>query len=257
MKAAAHQSSIFAGLAKGLTPAVQISVLLALLSFIFATFDAGRKERLEFVRGQIANLYGPLFTLAEEHERLWADLGQIQRPFDAGDISTDDKKLIGWRRFLDKVLMPLDDQIEKTLLKSGEVVQCQRVRDKLHEFFSFTEATRLLTSSWKSDDEIEDKTRSGNSPGKPYPENFARTLQHQLVKLRNAEYKLDTPFVGTFYWPNLEGDDCASEQPRAEATRFGFRRVGGRIASRYRLVREAPECRDLLKIYGLRSTAAE
>ena len=91
MKAAAHQSSIFAGLAKGLTPAVQISVLLALLSFIFATFDAGRKERLEFVRGQIANLYGPLFTLAEEHERLWADLGQIQRPFDAGDISTDDK----------------------------------------------------------------------------------------------------------------------------------------------------------------------
>jgi hypothetical protein len=220
MKAEAHQgASIFAGLAKGLTPAVQISVLLALFSFIFATFDGGRKERLEFVRGQIAKLYGPLYTLAEEHEKLWDDLGKSQKAFDTDDnISRDDKKLIGWRRFLNKVLLPLDDQIEKTLLKSGEIVQCERVRDKLHQFFSFTEATRLVISSWKSDDAIEDRTRSGNAPNKPYPEHFADTLLHQLVKLRKAEYKLDTPFVGTFYWPNLEGDDCASEQPRAEAT---------------------------------------
>src|SRR5262249_50780425 len=64
---------------KAFPPTLWVPILIALISFWYANIDAGRRERLEFVRSQIANLYGPLYSLIRTQKHLWEDLGKNSR----------------------------------------------------------------------------------------------------------------------------------------------------------------------------------
>jgi hypothetical protein len=116
-------------------PTLWIPIIIALISFWYANIDAGRRGRLEFVRGQIANLYGPVYSLIRTQKHLWEDLGK-----NSPDNIT----------FLTEVALPLNRKIEETVLKSGEVIRCPPILKDLHAFFDFAESAVIVAQSAKS-----------------------------------------------------------------------------------------------------------
>jgi hypothetical protein len=205
-------------LTRGITPAIMLSISLAFASFVYTALDYSRKERLESVRAQIGKLYGPLSAMTKTSEALWNDIGRDRKLAEADLGGANDPKIVLWRRFLSKVVMPLDDQIEDTLLKSGQVIRCEEVSDKLHKFFSFAASIKLAVSAWKSEDVIEDRTKSGNGIDDKisYPRELSVTLANNLGQLKKWEKALDNPLYGLIYFPNLD-EPCKKELPPAQA----------------------------------------
>src|SRR5215467_234440 len=148
-------------LTRGFTPAILIPVFLAFISFVYTALDYSRKERLESVRAQVVNLYGPLAALTDTSEQLWHAVGRNSRPKTEEDL-TDDKKLKTWRNFLSKVVLPLSDKIQDILLNGGQIIHCQEVAKELHQFFSFAAFIKLATVTWDAEGQDMDRTMIGN-----------------------------------------------------------------------------------------------
>jgi hypothetical protein len=78
------------------------TVILAFGSFVYTTVDTARRGRLEFVRGQIGNLYGPLHVLSTTSESTWHALIEKHKPnFD------DPSSVKRWREYIAHVAIPL------------------------------------------------------------------------------------------------------------------------------------------------------
>ncbi len=74
------------------------TLIVAFVSYVYTTLDTRRKERLEFVRGQIGNLYGPLYTLSATNEFVWHDLGKKHMSkFDDKQNLPDIVSITWWR----------------------------------------------------------------------------------------------------------------------------------------------------------------
>src|ERR1700722_5155365 len=97
-------------------------MLLGFISYVYATLDNNRKERLEFVRAQIGDLYGPLYTLSTTSETVWDSLGKLHRPDFQHTSSKDEIRI--WRNMLITVVDPLNESIENTLLSSKRTIRC-------------------------------------------------------------------------------------------------------------------------------------
>jgi len=184
---------------KAFPPTLWVPILIALISFWYANIDAGRRERLEFVRSQIANLYGPLYSLIRTQKHLWEDLGKNSR----NNVT-----------FLTEVALPLNRKIEETMLKSGEVIRCPPILKDLHAFFDFAESAVIVAESAKSSaaesapsTAVKPTTDAKNNL-KPYPRHFAAHLCKQLSVLKDWERKLDHPIKGLLFLPTVDDPDC-------------------------------------------------
>jgi hypothetical protein len=183
------------GLAAVLVP----TILTAFFSFVYTTLDTKRKDRLEFVRGQIVNLYGPLYTLSVTNEAVWKTLGKKRKPDFNGQVPPSKDQVAAWRSLVQAVVKPLNEQMEATLLKSGEVVRCDNIRTALLEFFSFAEELKIVSSTWKPEDEMDDKIMQNsekNMPEAHYPRHLTDILQIELDRLHKRAARLDDGVVG-------------------------------------------------------------
>jgi hypothetical protein len=197
--------SVWRRLTRGFTPAILIPVFLAFISFVYTALDYSRKERLESVRAQVVNLYGPLAALTDTSEQLWHAVGRNSRPKTEEDLN-DDKKLKTWRNFLSKVVLPLSDKIQDILLNGGQIIHCQEVAKELHQFFSFAAFIKLATVTWESEGTDTDRTMIGNGidHDHAYPRTLSTLLAANRDELKARERKLDNPIIGLFYFPNLD-----------------------------------------------------
>ena len=214
--------SLWRRLTGGFTPAILIPVFLAFGSFVYTALDYSRKERLESVRAQVVNLYGPLAALTDTSEQLWHAVGQNSRPKTEEDLN-DDKKLKTWRNFLSQVVVPLNDKVQDTLLKGGQIIHCEEVATELHQFFSFAAFIKLAVVTRDSEGkEGKDRTLIGNGIDHDhvYPPGFAKLLAANRDELKAREGKLDNPFMGLLYFPHLD-PPCAA--PNAAATNVATR----------------------------------
>jgi hypothetical protein len=184
-------------------PTLWVPIVIALVSFWYTTIDAGRRDRLQFVRGQIANLYGPLYSLIRTEKHLWERLGRS----DSNNTA----------KFLAEVASPLNKRIEDVVLASGEVIRCEPILKDLHQFFVFAESAKLATTAESA------KSAAGVGPqlaaAKPtsdlehsrkdsYPRHFAAHLCAQLTVLKNWEKTLNHPVKGLFFFPTVDDPDC-------------------------------------------------
>src|SRR5271156_3066826 len=145
-----------------------LSILAWIGWFLFTTLYNKRKDEVEFVRGQIVELYWPMYTLSAANESVWESLDKSHAPkFDGPDKPSDDE-IRTWRMLLKQVVQPLNQQMETTFLSSKQVIRCPATRDALHQLVAFAESIKLLTSTWAEND-VSDKTKKGNRPQLPYP----------------------------------------------------------------------------------------
>jgi hypothetical protein len=191
------------------------TLVIGFISYVYTTLDTRRRERLEFVRGQIVKLYGPLYTLSETTEDVWKNLGKNRKP-DFNQHPPDIDKIILWRNLLHNVVLPLNTRIENTLLTSGETIRCPDARKELLQFFSFAESVKLVVAGWKSEDDVRDKimqSEDRNMPGVSYPTKLSHILCVELYALHQREKKLDDGFWGLLL-PDIANDsDCAPPPP--------------------------------------------
>jgi len=215
--------SLWRRLTRGFTPAILIPVFLAFGSFVYTSLDYSRKERLESVRAQVVNLYGPLAALTETSEQLWQAVGRNSRPKTEEDLN-DDKKLKTWRNFLSHVVVPLNDKVQDTLLKGGQIIHCEEVATELHQFFSFAAFIKLVVVTWDSEGNDKDRTLIGNGIDHDhgYPPGFAKLLAANRDELKAREGKLDNPFMGLVYFPHLD-PPCAARNAAAAKVATGER----------------------------------
>ena len=197
-----HSSRSFWGrifLNKAFPPTLWVPIVIALISFWYANLDAGRRERLEFVRGQIANLYGPLYSLIRTQKHLWEDLGR-NNPTEI--------------TFLTEIALPLNRKIEETTLKSGEVIRCPPIVKDLHEFFDFAESMVMVAEAAKSSAAESAKPAAVKPTSDPknnlkrYPRHFAAHLCKQLSVLKGWETQLNHPIKGLLFLPTVDDPDC-------------------------------------------------
>jgi hypothetical protein len=197
MKTSARSPShkFMLGLAAVLIP----TILTAFFSFIYTTIDTKRKDRLEFVRGQIANLYGPLYTLSVTNEAVWRTLGRKRKPDFNSEVPPSKDQVVAWISLVQAVIKPLNEQMEATLLKSGEVIQCDDIRAALLDFFAFAEELKIVSATWKPEDETDDKimqSHEKNMPESRYPQQLTGALKTELDSLHKREAKLDDGLLG-------------------------------------------------------------
>jgi hypothetical protein len=204
--AASRPQSFLQGLAVVLAP----TLVLGLVSYAYATLDNRRKEQLEFVRGQIVDLYGPLYTLSAALDKVWGSLGRKRAKL-WQDVSNQPNsvQLLQWRNLLESVIEPMNDQIEKTLLTSKQTIRCPATRDALHEFVAFAESVKLVTVTWKSGEGLSDTTKQGNTPEVPYPKYLSDLLSAELTALHEREKTLENDFLGLFVWGSVP--ECAAK----------------------------------------------
>jgi hypothetical protein len=178
-----------------------IPLILSLVTwvgwFAFTTLDDKRKNELEFVRGQIVDLYGPMYTLSAANESVWKSLDKAHTPKFVGTSAPTDGEIRAWRALLKQVVQPLNQQMETTFLSSKQLIRCPAARDALHELVAFAESVKLLTSSWP-DNDVSDKTEKGNKPELPYPPKLSGLLLTELNALHEREQRLNNGFTGLF-----------------------------------------------------------
>jgi hypothetical protein len=185
--------------------AVATAALIGLGSFLYTAADNRRKEKLEFVRGQIVDLYGPLYTLISASESVWKDLApkykvDFNRPLGDEEVHT-------WRTMLISVVEPLHDKAETTLLSSKQIILCPEVKNKLHAFVDFTESLRLTIKIWDSDTQNGNHNKEYNMPKLPYPNDLTGLLDSELSALHKREKVLDNAIRGLIDWGDVP--DCA------------------------------------------------
>lgn len=192
-----------------LAPTLFPALILAFLSYVYTTIDNKRKDELEFVRGQIVDLYGPLYTLTSALETVWKNLGT--RP----ETSLDDVKTPPGRELLESAIAPMSNQIETTLLSSKQIVRCTLVRAELQKFVAFAESVKMAVSNWKSDGEPANTAKPADSPQipakntpalLPYPKDLLSLLEGELTALHRRENTLDNGFLGLF--PGRNESEC-------------------------------------------------
>lgn len=186
---------------RGLLVVLAPTLIIGFFSYVYTTLDNKRKDELEFVRGQITDLYGPLYTLSAAFETVWDSLGRKHANLwqDPSKPPRREKVRL-WRNLLNGVVEPLNDQIDNVLLSSKQTIRCPAVRDALHNFVAFAQSVKLLIGTWKSDADVNDVTKQDNMPELQYPKNLSELLNAELMALHARESKLESGFFGLFAW---------------------------------------------------------
>ena len=202
-----------------------LSIVAWLGWFAFTTLDNKRKDKLETVRSQIVDLYGPMVALSTTNDSVWKSLDRAHTPkFDVDSASLEDE-IRSWRAVFKQVVQPLNGQMEQTFLSSKQVIRCPSTRDPLHQFVAFAESVKLMTSTWPESD-LGDKTKKGNTPELPYPSQLSKLLSTELDALHERESFLDDGFFGLFSWCDppsgcQEAPQIANPESEAPATGTG------------------------------------
>jgi hypothetical protein len=149
-----------------------IGALTWLGTFTYAALDSLRKEQLKEAELEIGNLYGPLCGLVSVHRAVSEELIPTE---------SDENRRIG----AELLLVPVDVQIEQTILKSAISIGDNNIRRIVHDLLVHTEDSKL----WKAEqDKIEQDERNSQNKTREITndtrENLAKLKFHfWLIKI--------------------------------------------------------------------------
>jgi len=182
--------------------ALLIALVPAILGYVYTSLDNKRKERLEYVRHEIANLYGPLYTLSATNDNIWKTLVKQHKPVFVDEQAKEVGDMVRWRSLVKTVILPINQRMEEIILKSGETFDNTEVPEALLEFLSFSESLKNLTSTWMDNDLTTEGSLSyqRNIPDVRFPKNITECLKQELHTLRLEQEWLEDGFAGLAFW---------------------------------------------------------
>lgn len=145
----------------GLFVAITLAFTGYLATYAINLRIARRRERLDLVTRQIAELYGPLYILTTTTGRAYSDLvRKLGRTDTDPDLrlplkSSDFRE---WRLWMTHVLMPLNERCEEILLKNAFLFREEGVPDCILRFITHVEAFKPVIQKWKESDFSEEES---------------------------------------------------------------------------------------------------
>ncbi|MEM8863055.1 MAG: hypothetical protein AAGD96_32490, partial [Chloroflexota bacterium] len=95
-----------------------VSILLALTGYLFTWFSGRRsqqkRDQLDRINKQLADLYGPMFALVESSDIAWRAFRTKHQPhsrFFSDKQPPSEEDIIAWRRWMRTVFMPINTQM--------------------------------------------------------------------------------------------------------------------------------------------------
>jgi hypothetical protein len=153
---------------RGLTPAMDgktywtlvVSVLLAFLGWIAKYWSdaraAARKAQLDYLNAQLSELYGPLLALEHASTTIWERFRKLHRPespsyFSSLPAPTEDD-LAAWRLWMQEVFMPLNLQMEATILARTDLIEGDNFPPCFHKLLAHVAGYKPVFRQWASGD---------------------------------------------------------------------------------------------------------
>lgn len=141
------------------TATLVITVTLALLGYLITYINnvrlSQRSERLERVKRQLAELYGPLFALSQASGKAWQAFRRKYRPgrayFGQGTPPTDDE-LKAWRLWMSTVFMPTNLRMYELVLSKSDLLIESDMPSCLLEFCAHVTAYQTVIKKWENED---------------------------------------------------------------------------------------------------------
>lgn len=134
-------------------------LLLAVLGFIAKYVNdirlATRKDALERVNKQLADLYGPLMACVSASNIAWREFRKRYRPdipYFTGDPPPTPAELEAWRLWIGEVFMPLNLRIEKALMEHADLLIETEMPVCLQELTAHIGGYRLVLKRWEESD---------------------------------------------------------------------------------------------------------
>ena len=182
------------------TIAVLTAFVLWIGSFIYATFDEKRKNELALVRGEIGDLYGPMYTLSDANRAVWRSLDSLKPKFDENPTVDDVKK---WRSVIETVLIPLDKRMEDNFLSNKQSIRCEKTRECFRKLLSYAESVKITAAGWSDDLTVRNRSKEFNLPNARYPSQIPQVLEEELDALHTREDNLEKDLSGLMTWGQL------------------------------------------------------
>ncbi len=119
---------------------------------------ARRKDALDRVNKQLADLYGPMLACASASSIAWQEFRRRYRPgrpyFD-DDPPPSPGELEAWRLWITEVFMPLNLRIEKAVMEHADLLRESEMPLCLRELCAHISAYKLVLKRWQNGDHSE------------------------------------------------------------------------------------------------------
>lgn len=170
-----------------------VTVLLAFLGYAAAYVNSlvltRRKEQLELVSKQINEFYGPLYLSCRASNIAFKafsiKLGDVSKaaaaaPAKVGDLDT----LKEWRLWIGKVLMPMNQRVEDTIMTGAHLIEEETVPDCILRFIAHNAAWKAVMCKWEQGD------WSDQFSIVPYPKELGSYAESRYAKLKKEQLRL-------------------------------------------------------------------
>ena len=141
------------------TLAILATLVVALTGYLFKFFQdrsvARRKDRLDRINLQLRHLYGPLYSIHQASEMAWVAFRSKYRPrkpFFGSTPGPTEEDLEAWRMWMSEVFMPLNLQMEKTIVDNGDLIIEDRMPQCLLELCAHVDAYKVVLKKWSMSD---------------------------------------------------------------------------------------------------------
>lgn len=134
-----------------------VTILLAITGYIFTYLNnlrlSQRKDRLDRVNRQLAELYGPMFSLVHASNIAWAGFRKMHRPdgayFGPGMTENDYKE---WRLWMSVVFMPINTKLYNLILEKSDLLIETEMPESLLMFCAHVAAYQAVLEKWNHKD---------------------------------------------------------------------------------------------------------
>lgn len=178
-----------------------VTIFMGIMGFIAAYVQtvqtSQRRERLEWVNRQIAELYGPLLALMCASTATWEAFRKKYRPgkafFEMNDPPTEEEKEI-WRTWMSKVFMPINEKAYNLIILKGDLIATDDLPQCMLDLCAHVLAYRVTLARWEEHDFSEHLSLLR------YPTHMAEHCKSIYGQLKREQTKLTgnkrTPQIG-------------------------------------------------------------
>lgn len=134
-----------------------VTILLAIAGYVFTYLNnlrlSQRKDRLDRVNRQLAELYGPMFSLVNASNIAWQGFRKDHRPNEAYfSSSTTEEDYKEWRLWMSVVFMPINKKLYDLILEKSDLLIETEMDNSLLMFCAHIAAYHAVLEKWNHQD---------------------------------------------------------------------------------------------------------
>ncbi len=169
-----------------------VTVLVALAGYLITYWNnirlSQRSEQLERINKQLAEFYGPLYSLVSTGTQTWAAFRTKYRPgrsyFESYPPPTEEE-LKAWRPWMTTVFMPQNIQMQELIVSKTDLLIETDMPECLKELCAHVAAYRVVLKQWENNDFSEHASIINFPDGKllDYSHKSFKSLKEKQAKL--------------------------------------------------------------------------